>query len=110
MALLPPGSCAHRHVRLLSARRDGPCNGSRAAEQRDELAPLPTERSLVGPKAWARPGRSTLCASAVRISLRLAVALAWPAKPVGVAQPATRRRRAGTPLVLVACSRARHAA
>jgi hypothetical protein len=31
-----------------------------------------------------------------------AVAPAWPAEPVGVAQPATRRRRAGTPLVLVA--------
>ena len=33
------------------------------------------------------------------VSLRLAVAPAWPAKPVDVAQPATRRRRARTPLV-----------
>src|SRR5215831_10606659 len=38
------------------------------------------------------------------LGLRLAVALAW-AKPVGVAQPATRRMRARIPLVLVACIR-----
>jgi putative ABC transport system substrate-binding protein len=31
-------------------------------------------------------------------------------QPTKLAQPATRRRRAETPLVLVACSRARHAA
>src|SRR5262245_50227630 len=35
----------------------------------------------------------------------MAVAPAWPAEPVGVAQPATRRRRARPPLVLVACIR-----
>src|SRR6266446_4976193 len=34
-------------------------------------------------------------------SLRLAVAPAWPAEPVGVAQPATRRMQSRTPLVLV---------
>ena len=44
------------------------------------------------------------------VSLRLAVALAWPAEPGGVAQPGTRRRQGQIPLVLVACSRARHAA
>src|SRR5262245_18682275 len=32
----------------------------------------------------------------------MVVAPAWPAEPVGVAQPATRRMQAGTPLVLVA--------
>src|SRR6516164_436563 len=53
--------------------------------------------AVVGPERW-------------NVSLRLAVAPAWPAEPVGVAQPATRRMQAGTPLVLVACSRARHAA
>src|SRR5207302_10883690 len=42
------------------------------------------------------------------VSLRLAVAPAWPAEPVGVAQPATRRTQAQTPLVLVACIRLRH--
>src|SRR5215831_10742039 len=31
------------------------------------------------------------------VSLRLAVALAWPAEPVGVAQPATRRRQGQIP-------------
>jgi hypothetical protein len=36
------------------------------------------------------------------VSLRLAVAPAWPAEPVGVAQPATRRMQARTPLALVA--------
>src|SRR5262249_8624506 len=41
------------------------------------------------------------------VSLRLAVAPAWPAEPVGVAQPATRRMQARTPLVLVACTRLR---
>src|SRR2546427_4361093 len=55
---------------------------------------------MIRPAEWSR----------WNVSLRLAVAPAWPAEPVGVAQPATRRRRAGTPLVLVACSRARHAA
>src|SRR5262249_36398241 len=44
------------------------------------------------------------------VSLRLAVAPAWPAEPVGVAQPATRRMRARTPLVLVACIRLRRGA
>ena len=43
------------------------------------------------------------------VSLRLAVAPAWPAKPVGVAQ-ATRRMRARTPLVLVVCIRLRRGA
>src|SRR5262249_32315837 len=47
MALLPPGSCAHRHVRLLSARRDGPCNRSLAAEQHDERVPLHSMTSSV---------------------------------------------------------------
>src|SRR5262245_51104566 len=37
----------------------------------------------------------------------MVVAPAWPAEPVGVAQPATRRMRARTPLVLVACIRLR---
>src|SRR5215510_15572128 len=37
----------------------------------------------------------------------MAVAPAWPAEPVGVAQPATRRMRARTPRVLVACIRLR---
>ena len=36
--------------------------------------------------------------------------LAWPAKLVDVAQPATRRMQARTPRGLVACSRAMHAA
>jgi hypothetical protein len=41
------------------------------------------------------------------VSLRLAVAPAWPAELVGVAQPATRRMQARTPLVLVAYIRSR---
>src|SRR5262249_6740400 len=44
------------------------------------------------------------------VSLRLAVAPAWPAEPVGGARPATRRMRARTPLVLVACIRLRRGA
>ncbi len=40
-------------------------------------------------------------------TLRFAVAPAWPAEPVGVAQPATRRMQTQTPLVLVACIRLR---
>jgi hypothetical protein len=44
------------------------------------------------------------------VSLRLAVAPAWPAEPVGVAQSATRRRQGQTPPVLAACIRARRGA
>src|SRR5262249_9240592 len=44
------------------------------------------------------------------VSLRLAVAPAWPAEPVGVAQPARRRMRTRTPLMLVACIRLRRGA
>jgi len=44
------------------------------------------------------------------VSLGLAVAPAWPAEPIGVAQPATRRMRARTPRVLVACIRLRREA
>src|SRR6516165_6995799 len=49
-----------------------------------------------------RFGRTDICD-------RSAVAPAWPAEPVGVAQPATRRMRARIPLVLVACIRLRRA-
>jgi hypothetical protein len=48
--------------------------------------------------------------SSWNVSLRLAVAPARPAEPVGVAQPATRRMQARTPLVLVACIRLRRGA
>src|SRR5215471_12388049 len=44
------------------------------------------------------------------VSLRLVVSPAWPAEPVGVAQPATRRMQARTPLALVACIRLRRGA
>ena len=44
------------------------------------------------------------------VSLRLVAALAWPAEPVGVAQPATRRRQGRIPPVLAACIRAMRAA
>jgi hypothetical protein len=44
------------------------------------------------------------------VSLRLAVAPAWPAELVGVAQPATRRMQARTPLVLAAYIRSRRGA
>src|SRR5262249_14453336 len=49
---------------------------------------------MISPAEWSR----------WNVSLRLAVAPAWPAEPVGGAQPATRRMRARTPLVLVACT------
>jgi hypothetical protein len=55
---------------------------------------------LISPAEW----------SAWNVSLTLAVAPAWPAEPVGVAQPATRRMQARTPLVLVACIRLRREA
>src|SRR5262249_35542034 len=44
------------------------------------------------------------------VSLRLAVAPAWPAEPVGAAQPATRPNAGTNTLVLVACIRLRRGA
>src|SRR5215831_20009098 len=55
---------------------------------------------LISPAEWSR----------WNVSLRLAAALAWPAEPVGVAQPATRRRQGRIPPVLAACIRAMRAA
>ena len=43
------------------------------------------------------------------VSLMPAVALAWPAKPLHVAKPATRRMLARTPPVLGVCIREKHA-
>src|SRR5437899_10726799 len=57
-----------------------------------------TVPAAISSSQWSAPAER----SRWNVSLRLAVAPAWPAEPVGVAQPATRRRRAGTPLVLVA--------
>src|SRR5262249_10961652 len=71
-----------------------PCSSIQARQ------PELTQAQGLAPTGWSR----------WNVSLRLAVAPAWPSEPVRAAQPATRRRRAGTPLVLVACSRARHAA
>src|SRR5262249_44502556 len=48
--------------------------------------------------------------SPTNVSLRLAVSLAWLAEPLGLASPPTQRMWSRTPLVLVACSRVRHAA
>src|SRR5262245_53173057 len=45
-------------------------------------------RPVISPAEWSR----------WNVSLTLAVAPAWPAEPVGVAQPATLRMRARTPL------------
>ena len=57
-------------------------------------------------RQWSAPAEW----SRWNVSLRLAVALAWPAEPVGVAQPATRRIRVRIPLVPVACIRLRRGA
>src|SRR5256886_10652087 len=65
---------------------------------RAEIFALVADDDCSAPAEWSR----------WNVSLRLAVAPAWPAEPVGVAQPATRRTQARTPLLLVACIRLRH--
>src|SRR6516164_1066322 len=79
-------------------------------DSRANLARCQAEAPLIALCRFPKPALSLLSGPRCNVSLRLAVAPAWPAEPVGVAQPATRRMQAGTPLVLVACSRARHAA
>jgi hypothetical protein len=65
-----------------------------------------TVPAAISSSQWSAPAER----SRWNVSLRLAVAPAWPAEPVGVAQPATRRMQAQTPLVLVACIRLRREA
>src|SRR5262249_30234183 len=73
----------------LRPKRDGPASKCELSLRADQA-----------PAEWSR----------WNVSLRLAVAPAWPAELVGVAQPATRRMQARTPLVLVAYIRSRRGA
>src|SRR5437868_4308791 len=82
----------------------GPEEHLRAAElrlwaPRYEL-PVAVCATLIGPPEWSKRN--------VSLALAFALAGAWPAQLVGVAQPATRRRLARTPRVLAVGIRATH--
>src|SRR5262249_48892274 len=80
---------SHRSIGPQLVKHAGACTPTRKSLRRSSVAP-----------EWSN----------WTVRLRLAVARAWPAELVGVAQPATRRMQARTPLVLVAYIRSRRGA
>lgn len=71
----------------------------------DEFSDIETSRPRT-------PGGGVISPTDARLDVSLAVDVspAWPAKPVDVAQPATRRMQVRALLVPAACSRVKRAA